>query len=54
MNGKNIILDNGKLNLQHNNITYNTKKEVIKIMTKLFGKKYNWNGNMNKTINIKL
>lgn len=52
--GKHILLDDGGLHLQHNNITYNTKKEVIKIMKNIFGKKYKWNGTSEKTIFIKL
>jgi hypothetical protein len=54
MDGKNILLDNGGINIQHNNINYNTKKQVIEIMNKMFGKKYKWNGSTTKTIYIKL
>lgn len=42
------------LNCQHNNITYNTKKNVISIFKKYLKNKFIWDGSQKNTINIKL
>jgi len=42
------------LHIQHSNITYNNKKNLIEVFKKTLGTKYKWNGNQNHTINIKL
>ena len=50
----NIVLDNGGVYIQHNNIKYNTKKELISIFKKYLNNKFIWNGNQNKSIFVKL
>ena len=49
-----IILDKGFVNIQHHGITYNTKKEVIKLLKNIFGKKYRWSEQQKDTIQLKL
>ena len=49
-----LYIPNKELNCQHNNITYNTKKESITIFKKYLKNKFKWDGNVNHTINIQL
>jgi hypothetical protein len=50
----NTVLDNGGVYIQHNNIKYNTKKELIDIFKNNLKNKFNWKGNQNKSIFVKL
>jgi hypothetical protein len=50
----NIVLDKGGVYIQHNNIKYTTKKELISIFKKYLKNKFIWNGNQNKSIFVKL
>ena len=50
----NIVLDKGGIYIQHNNIKYTTKKELIDIFKKYLKNKFIWNGNQNKSIFVKL
>lgn len=54
MNGQSLVLDNDKIFLQHNGITYKTKKKVIDILQKEFKSDYKWSGKQNEAIEIKV
>ena len=41
-----------EINIQHNNITYNTKKTLIKIFKKNVGSKFKWTGKTNDAMFI--
>ena len=51
---KNICLDDKGIYIQHNNITYNTKKELQQIMKKEFGNIYKWSGKQTHSLFVKL
>tara|TARA_B110000914_G_scaffold210149_1_gene209067 strand:- start:434 stop:1198 length:765 start_codon:yes stop_codon:yes gene_type:complete len=42
------------LHIQHSNITYKNKTNLIQIFKKTLGNKYKWNGKQTKTIDVKL
>ena len=55
INGNILDLQKDKsLQIQHSNITYNNKKNLIEIFKKTFGNKYKWNGKQTHTISVKL
>ena len=55
INGDVIDLQkNNSLEIQHSNITYSNKKNLIEIFKKTLGKNYKWNGRASKTISVKL
>ena len=47
-----FTLNKPKVLIQHNGITRSTKKKVIKIFINIFGKKFVWNGNQTKVMEI--
>ena len=42
------------LQIQHSNITYNNKKNLIEVFKKTLGNKYKWSGKQTHTISVKL
>lgn len=48
-----LYTPNDELDCQHHNIVYKTKKDVIEIFKKYFGKKFKWDGKQQHTLNIK-
>ena len=55
INGNILDLQKDKsLQIQHSNITYNNKKNLIEIFKKTLGNKYKWNGKQTHTISVKL
>ena len=49
-----LNLDNGEINIQHNNLKYNYKKDFDKLMKDKLKSKYSWDGKSKHTIKIKL
>jgi predicted nucleic acid-binding protein len=49
-----LELQKGFLHIQHANITYKNKVNLIQIFKKTIGTKYKWNGKQTHTIDIKL
>jgi len=48
------LQEDKSLQIQHSNITYKNKKNLIQIFDKVLGNKYQWSGKQTHTINVKL